>query len=79
MGSSSLNIIFTEALRKMDFDVNKMTACDEPFNGVVPGKAVCLIGRVYLPLTFGTKENFCMEYLTFEVSDFRSSYHAILS
>jgi hypothetical protein len=62
----SLNIIFTETLRKMDFDFNKMTACDEPFYGVVPGNATYRIGRVRLPVTFGTKENF------------RSSYHAIL-
>jgi hypothetical protein len=36
---SSLNIIFTETLRKMDFDFFKVTACDEPFYGVMPGKA----------------------------------------
>jgi hypothetical protein len=65
-------------LRKMDFDFNKMTACDEPFYGVVPGKATYPIGRVCLPVTFGTKENFRTEYLTFEVADFHSSYHAIL-
>jgi hypothetical protein len=73
-----LNIIFIEALRKMDFDFHKMTTCDEPFYGVVPDKAAYPIGRVCLPVTFGTKENFRTEYLTFEVVDFRSSYHAIL-
>jgi hypothetical protein len=72
-GGSSLNIIFAETLRKMDFNFNKMTAYDEPFYGVVPGKAAYPIGRVCLPVTFGTKENFCMEYLTFEVADFRFS------
>jgi hypothetical protein len=77
-GGSSLNIIFTETLRKMEFDFSKMTACDEPFYGVVPGKAAYPIGLVCLPVTFGTKENIRMEYLTFEVADFRSSYHAIL-
>jgi hypothetical protein len=75
---SSLNIIFTETLWKMDFDFNKMTACDEPFYGVVPGKAAYPIGRVCLPVTFGTKENFRTEYLTFEVANIHSSYHAIL-
>jgi hypothetical protein len=29
-------------------------------------------------VTFGTEENFRTEYLSFEVADFRSSYHAIL-
>jgi hypothetical protein len=77
-GGSSLNIIFTETLRKKDFDFNKMTAYDEPFYGVVPGKASYPIGRVCLPVTFSTKDNFRTEYLTFEVADFRSSYHAIL-
>jgi hypothetical protein len=77
-GGSSLNIIFTETLCKMEFDFNKMTACDEPLYGVVPGKAAYPIGRVCLPVTFGTEENFRTEYLTFEVADFRSSYHTIL-
>jgi hypothetical protein len=61
----------------MEFDFNKMTACDEPFYEVVPGKAAYPIGRVCLLVTFGIEENFRTEYLTFEVADFRSSYHAI--
>jgi hypothetical protein len=36
------------------------------------------MGRVSLPVTFGTEENFHMKYLSFEVADFKSSYHAIL-
>jgi hypothetical protein len=62
----------------MDFDFNKLSTCDGPFYGVVPSKAAYPIGRVCLPVTFGTKENFHTEYLTFEVADFCSSYHAIL-
>jgi hypothetical protein len=77
-GGSNLNIIFTETLRKMEFDFNKMTACDEPFYGVMPGKAAYPIGCVCLPVTFGTEENFRTEYLAFKVADFRSLYHAIL-
>jgi hypothetical protein len=76
-GGSSLNIIFIETLRKMEFDFNKMTAYDEPFYGVVPGKAAYPIGRVCLLVTFGTKENFRTKYLTFEVADFYSSHHVI--
>jgi hypothetical protein len=57
-GCSSLNIIFTETLRKMEFDFTKMTTCDEPFHGVVPGKAAYPICRVCLPVTFNTEENF---------------------
>jgi hypothetical protein len=54
-----------------------MTACHEPFYRVVPDKAAYPIGRVCLPVTFGTDENFRTEYLTFEVADLRSSYHDI--
>jgi hypothetical protein len=63
----------------MDFDFTKMTAYDKSFYGVVPGNAAYPIGRVCLPVMFGKEDNFRMEYLTFEVADFRSSYHAILA
>jgi hypothetical protein len=62
----------------MDFDINKITTCDEPFYGVEPGKAAYRIGRVCLPVTFVTKENFRTKYLMFEVAHIRSSYHAII-
>jgi hypothetical protein len=69
--------MFTETLRKMEFNFNKMTACDEPFYGVVPGKDAYPIGRVCLPVTFGIEENFHTEYLVFEV--WTSALHTILS
>jgi hypothetical protein len=62
----------------MEFDFNKMIACDEPIYGVVPGKAAYPIGLACLPVTFGIEENFRTEYLMFEVADFCSSYHAII-
>jgi hypothetical protein len=45
-GGNNLNIIFIKTLWNMEFDFSKMTACDEPFYGVVPGKAAYPIGRV---------------------------------
>jgi hypothetical protein len=77
-GGSGLNVIFVDTLRKMEFDFKRLTECDEPFFGIVPGKAAYPLGRVFLLVTFGTEENFRMEYLSFEVADFKSSYHAIL-
>jgi hypothetical protein len=38
-GGSELNIIFLETLKKMDFDFKRLTLCDEPFFGIIPGKA----------------------------------------
>jgi hypothetical protein len=75
-GGSGLNVIF-DTLKKMDFDFKRLTECDEPFFGIVPGKAAYPIGRVSLPVTFGMEQNFRTEYLSFEVADFKSSYHAI--
>jgi hypothetical protein len=72
-GGSGLNIIFVNTLKKMDFDFKRLTECDEPFFGIVPGKAAYPMGWVSLPVTFGTEENFRTEYLSFEVVDFKSS------
>jgi hypothetical protein len=77
-GGSGLNVIFVDTLKKMDFDFKRLTECDEPFFGIIPGKAAYPLGRVSLPVTFGTEENFRTEYLSFEVAYFKSSYHAIL-
>jgi hypothetical protein len=62
----------------MDFNFKRLTRCDKPFFGIVPGKEAYPMGRVSLPVTFGTEENFLTEYLSSEVADFKSSYHAIL-
>jgi hypothetical protein len=45
----------------MDFEFKRLTACDEPFFGIIPRKAAYPMGRVSLPVTFGTEENFCTE------------------
>jgi hypothetical protein len=49
-----------------------------PFYGIVPGDKATPLGLVVLPVTFGMKDNFRMEYIKIEVADFQSSYHAIL-
>jgi hypothetical protein len=73
-----LNVIFVDTLKKMDFNFKRLTECDKPFFGIVPGKAAYPMGQVSLSATFSTEKNFRTEYLSFEVADFKSSYHAIL-
>jgi hypothetical protein len=63
----------------MEFNFKWLTAGNEPFFGIIPGKAAYPLGLVSLPMTFGTKDNFLVEYLSFEVADFKSSYQTILS
>jgi hypothetical protein len=49
-----------------------------PFHGVVPGRQATSLGRIDLPITFGTPSNFRIEILTFEVVGLQGTYHAIL-
>jgi hypothetical protein len=62
----------------MDFDFKRHTECNVPFFGIVLGKAAYPMGWVSLLVTFSMEENFRTEYLSFEVADLKSSYHAIL-
>ena len=55
-----------------------LTPSKAPFYGIVPGNSSTPIGSVTLPVTFGTEQNFRIEYIKFKVADLESSYHAIL-
>jgi hypothetical protein len=79
-GGSGLNILFTKTLKKMGLDIAHMlTKGSSPFYGIVPGNAAIPLGSVVLPVTFGeSRDNYRIEYVKFEVTDFETSYHAIL-
>jgi hypothetical protein len=79
-GGSGLNVLFTMTMKKMKLDITHMvTKSTSPFYSIVPGNAAIPLGSVVLPVTFGeTRENYCTEYIKFEVADFETSYHAIL-
>jgi hypothetical protein len=79
-GGSRLNLLFTSTLKKIGLDISKMlTPNKAPLYDIVPGHAATLLELVVLPVTFGMKDNYRTEYIKFEVADFDSSYHAILS
>jgi hypothetical protein len=78
-GGSGLNLLFTSTLKNMGVDISMMlTPSKAPFYGIIPGNAATPLGSMVLPVTFGIKDNYCTEYIKFEVADFDSSYHAIL-
>jgi hypothetical protein len=79
-GGSGLNVLFSKTLKKMKLDITHMlTKSTSPFYGIVPGNAAIPLGSVVLPVTFGeTRDNYRTEYVKFEVTDFETSYHAIL-
>jgi hypothetical protein len=49
-----------------------------PFHGIVPGVAVTLVGRITLPVTLRTQDNFRIETIQFEVINFEMAYNAFL-
>jgi hypothetical protein len=76
---SGLNLIFASTLKKMGLDLMDMLVPRKsPFYDIVPGNAAHPLGTVVLPVTFGTRENYCTEFIKLEVANFKSSYHAIL-
>jgi hypothetical protein len=79
-GGSGLNVLFTKTLKKMKLDITDMlTKSVSPFYGIAPSNAAIPLVSVVLPVTLGeTRENYCTEYIKFEVADFETSYHAIL-
>ena len=58
-GGVGLNIIFVDTLKKIGLDFTSLlTPTDVPFYGIVPSKAAMPLGRIMLPVTFGTPNNF---------------------
>jgi hypothetical protein len=77
-GGSGLNLLYVHALDALGIPRARLQPSSEPIHGVVPGKQMFAIGRIDLPVTFGTLSNFRKEVLTFEVLPFKTAYHALL-
>jgi len=77
-GGGSLNIIYLETFDLLGINGAQLQPSAGGFHGVVPGKKALPVGRIDLPVCFGTAANFRKETLTFEVVGFRGTYHAII-
>jgi hypothetical protein len=77
-GGSSLNILYAHILRLLGIGLDQLQPSTTPFHGVAPGKRVQPLGKIDLPVWFGTPSNYRKEMLTFEVVGFWGAYHAIL-
>ncbi|XP_039805027.1 uncharacterized protein LOC120669320 [Panicum virgatum] len=73
---AGLNLLSPEVFRQMQKMESKLTP-SAPFCGVTVGKTLPL-GQVQLPVTFGGRDNFHMENITFDVAHFDLPYNAIL-
>jgi hypothetical protein len=77
-GGNSLNIIYTQTLDVLGIERTYLRPSVGGFHGVMPGKRAEPVGRIDLPVCFGTPANFRKKTLTFEVVGFHGTYHAIL-
>jgi hypothetical protein len=55
-----------------------LTESDTPFFGIVPTEEEYPLGHIYMPVIFGTLENYRTEFLRFEVANFDCGYNAII-
>jgi hypothetical protein len=63
---SGLNLLYAKMYDTMGLPRAALQPSDGPFYGVIPGAQGVPLGRVDLPITFGSRRNFRMEILTFE-------------
>jgi hypothetical protein len=77
-GGSSINVTFPRTLQGLGVALKELHESDTPFFGIVPTEGEYPLGHIYMPVTFGTPENYKTEFLRFEVASFDCGYNAII-
>jgi hypothetical protein len=75
---SSINITFPWTLQGLGVALKELHGSDTPFFGIVPIEGEYPLRHIYMPVTFGTPENYRTEFLRFEVASFDCGYNAII-
>ena len=76
-GGSSINILYIETLHCMKLHESQLSYNCVTFHGIVLGRQADSLGEITLDVTFGTRDNYRTDPLSFEVVPFKSGYHAI--
>jgi hypothetical protein len=74
---SSADIVFADAFDKMGLSKDLLQPPDTPLYGF-GGRVIHVLGKVVLPVSFGTVQNARTEYLSFDVVEMYYSYNGIL-
>jgi hypothetical protein len=77
-GGSSINVTFPQTLQGLGVALKELHESETPFFGIVLTEGECPLGHIYMPVTFGTPENYRTEFLRFEVASFDCGYNAII-
>jgi hypothetical protein len=75
---SSINVTFPRTLLGLGVALKELHESDTPFFSIVPTEGENPLGHIYMPVTFGTPENYRTEFLRFEVASFDCGYNAII-
>ena len=75
---SNINILYKDTMDKLGITKSMLSAIGTTFHGIVLGLSCTPMGKVWLDVLFGDKENCRCERLLFEVVDLKSPYHALL-
>jgi hypothetical protein len=65
-------------LQGLGVPLKELHESDTPFFGIVPTEGEYPLGHIYMPVTFGTPENYRTEFLRFKVVNFDCGYNAII-
>jgi hypothetical protein len=77
-GGSSINVTFPRTLQGLGIALKELHESDTPFFGIMPTEGEHPLRHIYMPVTFGTPENYRTEFLRFEVASFDCGYNAII-
>jgi hypothetical protein len=77
-GGSSINVTFPRTLLGLGVALKKLPEPETPFFGIMPTEGEYPLGHIYMPVTFGTPENYRTEFLRSEVASFDCEYNAII-
>jgi hypothetical protein len=75
---SSINVTFLWTLQGLGVPLKELHESDTPFFGIVLTEGEYPLGHIYMPVTFGTPENYRPEFLRFEVANFDCGYNTII-
>jgi hypothetical protein len=67
---SIINVTFPRTLLGLGVALKELLESDTHFFGIVPTEGEYPLGHIYMPVTFGTPENYRTEFLRFEVVSF---------
>ena len=75
---SAINIMYIDTMVKLGVSPNQLQRSSCTFHDIVPGLSCSPMGKIWVDVLFGTKDNHRVESLEFEVVDLESLYHARL-